>query len=112
MRALAVIGAASLVLAASAAGGSDTRAKPTLKLTRGMPLTLRGAHFAPKERVRVTVSSELKRTKLVRASGSGGFGVTFQDAYDRCDGLFALATGARGSRATLKLPPLGCPPRP
>lgn len=106
----AVIVALSLVLLGSAAGASESRSKATLKLSRGVPLTLRGAHFLPNERVRVTVSSELKRTKLVSASGSGGFVVSFQDAFDRCNGLLALAAGARGSRAMLKMPQLGCPP--
>jgi hypothetical protein len=108
---LAVIVALSLVLLGSAAGEGESRGKATLKLTRGVPLTLRGAHFLPNERVRVTVSSELKRTKLLSANASGGFVVSFQDAFDRCNGLLALATGARGSRAVLKMPQLGCPPR-
>jgi hypothetical protein len=106
-----IVIALSLGLIGSAASGGESRDKATLKLTKGVPLTLRGAHFAPKERVRVTVSSKLKRAKVVRASVGGGFVVSFQDAYDRCTGLFALAAGATGSRATLKMPQLGCPPR-
>lgn len=108
---LVVIVALSLVLLGSAAGEGESRGKATLKLSKGIPLTLRGAHFLPNERVRVTVSSKLKRTKLVSANGSGGFVVSFQDAYDRCNGLLALAAGAQGSRAMLKMPQLGCPPR-
>jgi hypothetical protein len=109
---LVVIVALSLVLLGSAtAGEGESRSKATLKLSKGIPLTLRGAHFLPNERVRVTVSSTLKRTKLVSASASGAFVVSFQQAFDRCNGLLALATGARGSRAMLKMPQLGCPPR-
>jgi hypothetical protein len=110
MRTLAVIGAVSLVLAASAAGGSEARGKPTLKLVSGTALTLRGAHFATRERVRVTVTTDRRLTKRVTASGSGAFVVRFDLVYDRCSGLFALATGTEGSRATLKMPQLGCPP--
>jgi hypothetical protein len=98
-----------LALLGSAASGSESRKKATLKLTSGMPLTLRGANFRPHERVRITVSSELRRTKQVTANGSGIFLVRFQDAYDRCTGLLAVAVGASGSRAMLKMPILGCP---
>lgn len=107
---LVVMVLSSLALSGSAVGGGESRDKATLKLARGVPLTLRGAHFLPNERVRVTVSSKLKRTKPVTASDSGAFVVRFQDAYDRCSGLLAIAAGTRGSRATLKMPQLGCPP--
>jgi hypothetical protein len=108
---LVVMLALSLALLGSAAGdSSQVRTKPTLKMTRGVPLTLRGAHFGSTEKVRVTVKSELKRTKLARANRSGTFLLQFQDAYDRCSGLLAVAVGERGSWALLKLPPLGCPP--
>jgi hypothetical protein len=110
---LVVIVALGLVLLGSTiAGGGESRAKPTLKFSGGVPLTLRGAHFRPSEKVRLTVKSEFKRTRLAAANGSGAFVVQFQDAYDRCSGLLATAVGERGSRAMLKLPPLGCPPRP
>jgi hypothetical protein len=108
--ALVVIVALSLGLLGSAAGEGESRSKATLKLSRGMPLTLRGTHFLPNERVRVTVSSEMKRTKRVVANAAGAFVVSFQTAYDRCDGLLALAVGTGGSRAMLKMPQLGCPP--
>jgi hypothetical protein len=105
-----VIVALSLALVGVGAGDGESRSRATLKLSKGIPLTLRGAHFLPGERVRVTVSNSLKRTKLVRSTSSGTFVVSFQDSLDRCNGLLALAIGARGSRATLKMPQLGCPP--
>jgi hypothetical protein len=108
---LVVVVALSLGLLGSAAGDGESRSKATLKLSKGTPLTLRGAHFVPNERVRVTVSSKLKRTKLVNVNRSGAFVVSFQEAFDRCNGLLALAVGRSGSRATLKMPQLGCPPR-
>lgn len=107
---LVVIVALSLGLLGSAAGARESRGKATLKLARGVPLTLRGTHFRPDERVRVTVTSELRRTKHVTANGAGVFVVSFQAALDRCDGLLAVAVGARRSRAMLKMPQLGCPP--
>jgi hypothetical protein len=107
--ALVITAAFCLALLGSAAGEGESRSRATLKLSKGMPLTLRGAHFLPSERVRVTVSGELRRTKHVAANGSGVFLVSFQTAYDRCSGLLALAVGARGSRAMLKMPQLGCP---
>jgi hypothetical protein len=109
--ALVITAALSLALLGSAAGGGESREKATLKLSKGIPLTLRGAHFLANERVRVTVSSEFTRTKRVTANDSGVFVVSFQTAYDRCSGLLAVAVGARGSRAGLKMPQLGCPPR-
>lgn len=110
MRTLALIGTASLVLAASAAGGSEVRAKAKLTLLPATQLTLRGSKFVPRERVRVSVVSERSLAKWVTANGSGVFVVRFDAAYDRCSGLVATATGARGSRAGLKMPQLGCPP--
>jgi hypothetical protein len=103
--------AVSLLLIGPAAGQGKSQRSATLKLSKGTPLTLRGAHFDPRERVRVTVSNRLKRTKVVNAGASGSFVVSFQDSYDRCTGLFARAVGTGGSRATLKMPQLGCPPR-
>ncbi len=106
---LVVIIVLGLAVLGSAAIGGESRQKATLKLSSGAPMTLRGAHFRPNERVRVTVTSMLRRTRQVTASPSGTFVVRFAGAHDRCSGLVALAVGARGSRAGLKLPPLGCP---
>lgn len=104
---MVALGLAGAVLGSAAIDG-ESRQKATLKLS-GAPLTLRGAHFRPNERVRVTVTSMLRRTRQVTASPAGVFVVRFAGAQDRCSGLVALAVGARGSRAALKLPPLGCP---
>ena len=106
-----VIAAFGLALLGVGASEGESRKGATLKFAKGVPLTLRGAHFLPRERVRVTVTSELKRTKLVTASATGTFVVSFQAAFDRCNGLLALAIGSQGSRARLKMPQLGCPPR-
>jgi hypothetical protein len=111
--ALVIALALSLALfGTAAAGGSATSsAKATLKLERGAPLTLRGSRFVPAERVVVSVRGGKRQTKRVTANGRGGFVVSFPRlSYDRCDPLFALAVGSRGSRASLKMPPRLCPP--
>jgi hypothetical protein len=103
----------SLALFGTAASGGNATSggKATLKLQSGAPLTLRGAGFVGAERVVVSVRSDRRQSKRVRANNRGGFIVSFpRISYDRCDPLFALAVGSRGSRAGLKIPPRGCPP--
>lgn len=105
--------ALSLALVGTAASGANetSAGKATLKLQGGTPLTLRGARFVPGERVVVSVRSGQRQTKRVTATNRGGFVVSFpRISYDRCDPLFALAVGSRGSRAGLKMPPRACPP--
>ena len=111
--ALVIAIALSLGLSGTAASGANgtSAGKATLKLQGGAPLTLRGAGFVRAERVVVSVRSGQRRSKRVTANGRGGFVVTFpRISYDRCDPLSALAVGSRGSRASLKMPPRGCPP--
>ena len=103
-----VLGLALALLGSTAIGG-ESKKKATLRLSASAPLTLRGANFLPSERVRVTVTSELRRSKQVTASRSGVFVVRFNGVYDRCNGLIAVAVGARGSKAGLKLPQPACP---
>jgi hypothetical protein len=102
----------ALALGAAASGTNQTSAgRATLKLQGVAPLTLRGAQFVPAERVVVSVRSGQRRSKRLTANSRGGFVVSFpRVSYDRCDPLFALAVGSRGSRAGLKVPPRGCPP--
>ena len=98
-----------MTLLGSAAVGSASRQKATLKLAGGAPLTLRGANFRAKESVRVTLSGKVTRTKQVTASSAGGFVVRFTVAFDRCTATIVRDVGAKGSLAGLKLPPLACP---
>jgi hypothetical protein len=101
-----------LALGAAESGANQTAAgKATLKLQGVAPVTLRGAGFVRAERVVVSVRSGQRRSKRLTANSRGGFVVSFPRlSYDRCDPLFALAVGSRGSRAGLKVPPRGCPP--
>jgi hypothetical protein len=111
--ALVIPFALSLALFGTAASGGDetSAGKATLKLQRSAPLTLRGARFVSAERVVVSVRTDGRRTKRVTANDRGAFVVSFPGfTYDRCDPLFVLAVGSRGSRAGLKRPPRLCPP--
>jgi hypothetical protein len=112
-KALVLLVTTSLALVASAAApGSPTRA--SLRLTDAQPVTLSGVRFHPGEGVRVTVAvGSVHRSRFIRASRAGVFVARFSEvSTDRCSGLSALAVGGRGSRATFKLVPLGCPPSP
>jgi hypothetical protein len=103
----------SVALFGTAASGANetSSGKATLKLESGTPLTLRGSHFIPAERVVVSVRGDQLRSKRVSANSRGAFVVSFSRVtYDRCQGLRAWAVGSRGSRAGLKTPPLLCPP--
>ncbi len=102
-----------MLFVAAPAGAAPEReaAKPRLLLARGAPLVLRGVHFIPEERVRVTVRTERRLSKTVTAGATGTFVVRFATSYDRCLGLAAVGVGDRGSRARLNTPDLLCPPR-
>src|SRR5919201_1980885 len=106
---LALIAVAA-VAAISAAGA--TTAAPTLSLAGRQPLVVRGTHFQPRERVRVTVYADETRTARVRASASGSFLVSFPGMVlvDRCTGLRVRAAGSQGRVALLKLPLPACLP--
>jgi hypothetical protein len=89
---------------------------PVLRLVSTQPLTVKGTHFKSHERVRVTASGEMtKRSKLVRASTTGTFKVSFSSGptIDPCvESVRISAVGARGSDALMKLPQRACPPSP
>ena len=92
--------AASLVLALA----------PSLHVTGQ---TVRGAHFAPREVVRVTILGPAPRIqRRVRTSATGTFTVPVP-SFDPCtESLTIVAVGARGDDARLKLPQRACPPQP
>jgi hypothetical protein len=96
-----------------AAGGFAADRQPTLRLVRAEPLTVRGTHFVPRERVRVTVVAGVRRVHVVRAKVTGRFTTTFHDVAlpDRCTaGYVITASGNAGSAARIKIPPFECPP--
>jgi hypothetical protein len=112
------LAAVALALAAALGGGAtaarlDAAGRTArLHLADAAPVKVRGAGFAARERVRLTVrSGEVRKTKVVLATTAGRFQVTFPGlVLDRCSGFFASAVGSRGSRTGLKLPQPLCPP--
>jgi hypothetical protein len=97
------------LLAASAASGADPpRQRPTLLPLSVDPLKLRGSDFAPRERVRVRVTAGEKTvSRRSRAGRRGGFTVTVP-GVDACNGMSAVATGSRGSRASFQFSSFLC----
>jgi len=111
--AVAAFACSALTLAVPAVAA---RQAPALRLVSDQPLTVRGVHFKAHERVRVTEHLEsAKRTKVVRATSTGAFTVTFDTSMplDPClESIRVTAVGGRGSDAALKLPQRACPPAP
>jgi hypothetical protein len=107
MRRLIVI--TVLVLAFGAATASGTTTSPAVLVTSKAPLTVRGLHFRPGERVTVTLLMRGPRTAVRRtaATATGGFRATFATvSVGDCDSFAVRAVGNLGSRASYK------PPRP
>jgi len=110
--ALAVVAAVALVAGGAAEAGADRSAKASLRLASFAPLTVRGAGFGAREKVRVDLTGVASVRRRTVASPTGTFTVRF-DAVTatRCDLIRAVAVGARGSRAGLKyLPSPACMP--
>lgn len=107
MRTAALLGvcatAVAVVLGFTILGGSDSRAgaKPTIRVTRATPLTVRGEHFRSEERVRVTAAGKTAQAKTNR----DGFFVVIVRGATRCEALRVLARGSEGSYAIVKLLP-------
>lgn len=113
VKAIGVIAAAMLIaLPGARLEAASEKRSPTLRIAAGHPLLLRGMRFVGDERVRVTVSSRgVRAVRRVKAGDAGRFTLRFPGVFvDRCSGLLALALGSEGSRASLKLAQLGCPP--
>lgn len=105
---LAACCVAGLTVAQAAPG-----AKPTLRAADLTPLVLVGSGFRPGERVLVTVTYG-RRTLVGRqvAGARGTIRLRLRElTLGRCHSeLSARASGSAGSRATLRLPALACPP--
>jgi len=114
MRSAVALITASLVLTAAAGAATSSQSRPTLRITVGAPLTLRGAGFASRERVTVRVASDRTRTaKRLRASATGGFTVRFDGvSIYPCTITSIVAVGASGRAAAVKMPPAQCPQPP
>jgi len=116
--------AAFLILGVSASCGATdqtgtgqattSRAAASVRFTGLRPaVTVRGAHFAPSEDVRVTLrAGAAKRTRTAHTTEAGNFTLDLGAIRkaDRCSGAVAVfAVGESGARATFRLPPMDCP---
>ena len=93
-------------LAGVAAASAQARATPALRLVARTPLTVAGAHFAPRAAVAVSVESVRVTT---RADAAGRFRLVVRGVpLGGCSSPRVLAVDSRGSRASLRVPPLAC----
>jgi hypothetical protein len=88
----------AVLAVAPIASGASQRQGAHVFVTHSAPLTVHGWHFAPNERVTVTVTVKVKRVVTVRANGAGAFSVTFKRiGLGRCSKYAIEAWGSRGS---------------
>jgi hypothetical protein len=104
-------------LAAAAALFAAGAGHPTLTISRTTPtLAVRGSHFRPAEKVRVTLTRDATRsTRVVRTTAGGTLAASFGPlaGFDPCTSSFVVrAVGASGDRASVKFVPRECPPSP
>jgi hypothetical protein len=108
LRPMARIGAVLVIALTVAAAATATTGRPELRLVTMQPFVVKGTHFLPHERVRVTITAAgVGRTGRTRTNAAGAFTISFDvPPLGRCAGVFGRAVGTRGSVATLKRPPL------
>jgi hypothetical protein len=115
MRRTAPLVTAACCLAAAAAAGAAPSARPSLRLVDIDPVTLRGAGFAPGERVRLTFHGRtVTLTRSAKTTAAGTFTARFAEVTDRerCDVVLkATAAGTTGDRASARFPARACPVR-
>ena len=101
---------AALTVAVSAAGATAPKAK--LRILDTTPVVrISGVGFHARERVGVTLVTDVVWHKVLRATRAGRFVAAFPNAtVDRCSGYSVLARGAAGARASLKVMPFACAP--
>jgi hypothetical protein len=107
---MVILPLAALVLAPVAQGHAT---KASLRLLSSKPLVVQGKGFHAGERVRVTLAANSDTIRRrTTASRAGLFRTDFGSvSFGRCGGFSVRASGALGSVAVLKRPPLpGCIP--
>jgi hypothetical protein len=82
---------AILVATACAAGGATPHA-PTLTLRSRSPVTVVGRHFAPRVRVRITVTAARTLSRRATPNGHGTFTARFATVIDRCSSWSVTAS--------------------
>jgi hypothetical protein len=90
-----------LVLAVPVCGASGAKRLPRLTLTKTEPIVVRGNYFAPRERVRLAVRVPRRQITRTVADRRGSFVIRLRRSFPDCQTFSAVATGSRGSRATL-----------
>ncbi len=101
-------------LAASGSAGAETSERrpaarePALRITSLRPLTVRGHHFRPQERVKLLINAGGPAARAVTASADGAFIVRTGLRVERCSAVVVQAIGNRGSRATIDAPMPEC----
>jgi hypothetical protein len=93
---------------ASEQPSATTAAKPRLSFGQLFPLTVNGAGFRGRERVRVTLRGSRTATKTVVADRRGRFTARFTVRVPTCGSVLVRAVGAAGSRASRELPRPDC----
>lgn len=104
---LLLAGLALLVASRDVSAATQSPPKATLQLVDRSPLTVRGAYFKLRERVRVTASTDSDTaTRVTRTTRRGVFSVDFGTlGKDPCATITIKAAGAKGDRATLIVKP-------
>jgi hypothetical protein len=90
---------------------ASTQTRPTMRIVRSAPLTVRGAWFKPRESVRLrVVTGERALSRQLRAGALGGFTVRFIGVrLNYCVvPLVVTARGAASGLVRLNLPPVDC----
>lgn len=108
---VASLTAAALAVAVLTAAAPASSSRPALRIVAEAPLTVGGSSFGPRELVRVTAVGRFgRRSRSVYATRAGRFVARFAGlSGDPCTLRLVTASGARGSRAALRLPPGVCP---
>lgn len=101
---IALTAAALALLSVGIANGVTNRSRPALRLMGSATVDVRGTGFKPDERVRVVVTTRVRRAKRVVAGAAGRFSARFPRLHTDCYGLTVTAVGNKGSRAELKIP--------
>jgi hypothetical protein len=113
MRTMLAAAALLVALALAPGAGAAPGTSPSVRFFNLIPVKVRGAHFVPGERVRLTLrAGAATRVRTAVASTRGSFAVSFGRLAekDRCSGSVAVtAVGARGDRASYRLPQMACP---
>lgn len=100
-------GAALLLAAGPASGGTVARGKGHLVVVDRTPLVVRGTRFTPSERIRIVATSAAgKAVRVARTSLLGTFRVRFPGvSLPGCAMLSIRVTGDDGSLVVLRVVP-------